>query len=106
MGLALSPGGFFMRLVPINDKIVVRRDEAADKSKAGILLPDTAKEKPRRGKVLALGNGRILDNGSRLEWSIEEGQTVIFGHYAGTEVDVDGEAFLILSESDILAILK
>jgi len=94
-----------MKVVPLNDKIVVKRVESADKTAGGILLPDTAKEKPREGKVLSLGQGKLLDNGKRAPFQVKEGDRVLFTSYAGTEVNVEGEERLIMTEDDILAIL-
>jgi chaperonin GroES len=94
-----------MKVVPLNDKIVVKRVESADKTAGGILLPDTAKEKPREGKILSLGQGKLLDNGKRAPFQVKEGDRVLFTSYAGTEVNVEGEERLIMTEDDILAIL-
>ena len=95
-----------MKVVPLNDKIVVKRVESADKTAGGILLPDTAKEKPREGKVLSLGQGKLLDNGKRAPFQVKEGDRVLFTSYAGTEVTVEGEERLIMTEDDILAVLE
>jgi chaperonin GroES len=92
-----------MKLRPIDDRVVVKVLEAEEKTKGGIVLPDTAKEKPQKGEVVAVGEGKVLDNGKRLPPSLKKGDTVLFGKYAGTEVKVDGEEFMILKESDILA---
>lgn len=94
-----------MKVIPLNDKILVKRLEAEDKTAGGILLPDTAKEKPRQGKVLSLGDGKLLDNGKRAEFQVKEGDRILFGSYAGNEVQVDGEEYLIMSEEDILAVV-
>jgi chaperonin GroES len=94
-----------MRIVPLNDKIVVKRLEAEDKTAGGILLPDTAKEKPRQGKVLSLGDGKLLDNGKRAPFQVKEGDRVLFSSYAGNEVQHDGEDLLIMTEDDILAVI-
>jgi chaperonin GroES len=94
------------KIVPIGDRIVVKLEENEEKTKSGIVLPDTAKEKPQRGKVVAVGSGRLLDNGKKAELEVKEGDTVIFSKYAGTEVKLEGEKYLILSESDVLAIIK
>jgi chaperonin GroES len=94
-----------MKVVPLNDKVVVKRLEAEDKTAGGILLPDTAKEKPKQGKVLSVGDGRLLDNGKRAAFQVKEGDRVLFTSYAGNEVTVDGEEYLIMSEDDILAVL-
>ncbi len=94
------------KIVPIGDRIVVKIEENEERTKSGIVLPDTAKEKPQKGKVVAVGSGRLLDNGKRVELEVKEGDTVVFSKYAGTELKLDGEKYLILSESDVLAILK
>jgi len=94
------------KIVPIGDRIVVKIEENEERTKSGIVLPDTAKEKPQKGKVVAVGSGRLLDNGKRAELEVKEGDTVVFSKYAGTEIKLDGEKYLILSESDVLAILK
>jgi len=94
-----------MKVVPLNDKIVVKRLEAEDKTAGGILLPDNAKEKPRQGKVLSLGDGKLLENGKRASFQVKEGDRVLFSSYAGNEVTVDGEEYLIMSEDDIMAIV-
>ncbi len=94
------------KIVPIGDRIVVKLEENEEKTKSGIVLPDTAKEKPQKGKVVAVGSGRLLDNGKKVELEVKVGDTVVFSKYAGTEIKLDGEKYLILSESDVLAILK
>jgi chaperonin GroES len=94
-----------MKVVPLNDKIVVKRLEAEDKTAGGILLPDTAKEKPRQGKISALGEGKLLDNGKRAAFQVKEGDRVLFSSYAGNEVTIDGEEYLIMTEDDILAVI-
>lgn len=91
---------------PIGDKVLVKRLEAEEKTKGGIVLPETAKEKPKEGKVVSVGEGRLLDNGQRVAFTVKEGDRIIFSSYAGTEVKVGGEEYLILSEEEILAIIK
>lgn len=95
-----------MKLKPIGDRVVVKILEQEEKTKGGIVLPDTAKEKPQQGKVIAIGTGRILDNGQKVPLEIKEGDRVIFAKYAGTEVKIEGEEYLILSERDILAVIE
>jgi chaperonin GroES len=95
-----------MKVVPLNDKIVVKRLEAEEKTAGGIVLPDTAKEKPKQGKVLAKGDGKLLDNGKRASFQVKEGDRVLFTSYAGSEVTVDGEEYLIMTEDDILAVVE
>src|SRR6267378_4122203 len=94
-----------MNVVPLNDKIVVKRLEAEEKTAGGIVLPDTAKEKPKQGKVLSLGDGKLLDNGKRAAFQVKEGDRVLFTSYGGQEVNVDGEEYLILTEDDVLAVI-
>jgi chaperonin GroES len=94
-----------MKVVPLNDKIVVKRLEAEDKTAGGIVLPDSAKEKPKQGKVLSLGDGKLLDNGKRAGFQVKEGDRVLFTSYAGSEVSLDGEEYLIMTEDDVLAVV-
>jgi chaperonin GroES len=90
---------------PLADKVLVQRTAAADISAGGIVLPDSAKEKPAEGQVIALGEGRLLDDGSRTEFTVALGNRVLFTSYAGTEVEWDGQEYLIMSEDDILGII-
>lgn len=90
---------------PLGDRVVIKPMEAEETTKGGIILPDTAKEKPQKGKVLAVGSGRILDNGTRVPVDVREGDTVIFSKYGGTEIKLDGEDYLVVGERDILAVL-
>jgi chaperonin GroES len=92
-------------LRPLGDKVIVRRLEAEERTAGGIMLPDTAKEKPKRGTVLSVGSGRLLETGKRQPLSVKAGDKILFSSYAGTEVKVDGEEIVIMEESDILAIL-
>ena len=94
-----------MTVVPLNDKIVVKRLEAEEKTAGGIVLPDTAKEKPRQGKVISLGQGKQLDNGKRASFQVKEGDRVLFTSYAGNEIALDGVEYLIMTEDDILAVV-
>src|SRR3954451_25496114 len=94
-----------MKVVPLHDKIVVKRLEAEEKTAGGIVLPETAKEKPKQGKVLSIGDGKLLDSGKRAAFQVKEGDRVLFSSYAGNEVTVDGEEYLIMSEDDILAVV-
>ncbi|MFO7245909.1 MAG: co-chaperone GroES [Thermaerobacter sp.] len=91
---------------PLGDRVVVQALEEEEVTQGGIILPDTAKEKPQQGKVLAVGSGRTLDNGQKVPLEVSVGDTVIFSKYAGTEVKIGGEEYLILSERDILAIVE
>jgi len=94
------------KLRPLNDKILIKRMEAEAVTKSGIVLPETAKEKPKRGKVIAVGDGKLLDDGTRAKFQVKKGDDVIFASYAGTEVKIDGEELLVLSEDEVLAILE
>ncbi len=94
-----------LKIVPLNDKIVVERLEADDKSVGGIILPDSAKEKPKQGKVLAVGGGKPLDDGKRAPFQVKVGDRVLFTSYAGSEVTIDGKEYLIVTEDDLLAVV-
>jgi chaperonin GroES len=91
---------------PLGEKVLVRRLEAESKTAGGIVLPDSAKEKPRRGKVEAVGEGRLSDSGERVALAVKKGDEVLFASYGGTEIKLGGEEYLILDESDILAVLE
>jgi len=95
-----------MKVVPLNEKIVVKRLEAEEKTAGGIVLPDSAKEKPKQGRVLSTGDGKLLDNGKRAKFQVHEGDRVLFTSYAGSEVTIDGEELLIMTEDDILAVVE
>jgi chaperonin GroES len=95
-----------MTVIPLNDKILVERVEAEEKTAGGIVLPDTAKEKPKQGKVLSLGEGKVLDNGKRQAFQVKKGDRVLFTSYAGSEIKIEGKEYLIMSEEDILAIVS
>ena len=95
-----------MKLIPLGDKVVLRPLEAEEVTAGGIVLPDAAQEKPRQGKVLSVGDGRLNQDGSRSQHEVTEGDRVLYSQYSGTEVAVDGESLLIMSESDILAIVS
>ena len=92
-----------LKIRPLEDRVVIKEIEAEEKTAGGIVLPDTAKEKPQRGKVVAVGPGKMLDSGERAAIALKEGDEVIFGKYSGTEIKVDGEEIKILRESDVLA---
>ncbi|QPC48208.1 co-chaperone GroES [Mangrovibacillus cuniculi] len=92
-------------LKPLGDRVVIELVETEEKTASGIVLPDSAKEKPQEGKVVAVGTGRVLDNGERVALEVAEGNRIIFSKYAGTEVKYEGNEYLILRESDILAIV-
>jgi chaperonin GroES len=92
-----------MAIRPLDDRVVIERMEAEEKTPGGIVLPDTAKEKPSKGKVVAVGEGRLLESGKRVPLGLKKGDCVLFGKYAGTEVNIDGKEYLIVREADILA---
>jgi chaperonin GroES len=93
-------------LKPIGDRIVVRPKSAEETTKSGIILPDTAKERPQEGEVMAVGTGRIMDDGTVVALSVKVGDTVLFSKYGGTEVKIGGEEYIILREDDVLAVLE
>ena len=95
-----------MKIRPLGDKVLVKRIEAEAMTAGGIVLPDTAKEKPKRGRVQAVGDGKLLDTGERGKLQVKKGDEVLFTSYAGTEVKVEGDELIIMDESDILAILE
>jgi chaperonin GroES len=99
-------GNMKMKLKPLGDRIVVKVVTRDEKTKGGILLPDTAKEKPTEGEVIAVGTGKVLDNGQKQPVEVKVGDRIIFSKYAGTEVTVDGEELVIFSERDVLAIIE
>jgi len=94
------------KLRPLGDKILIKRVEAESKTKSGIVLPDSAKEKPKRGRIISLGDGKRLESGERAPWNVKKGDEVIFTSYAGTEIKIDGEELMIMSEDDILAVVE
>ena len=95
-----------MAVKPLDDRVLVKQSEAEDVTAGGIVLPDTAKEKPQRGTVVAVGPGKLLDSGKRGEMGLRKGDQVFYGKYAGTEVKVDGHEYVILRESDVLAVIE
>jgi chaperonin GroES len=94
-----------MKLRPLQDRILVQRVEEETTTKGGIIIPDTAKEKPAEGKVVAVGNGKLSDDGKRIALEIKEGDRILFGKYAGTEVKIEGEEYLIMREDDVLGVI-
>jgi chaperonin GroES len=94
------------KLRPLGDKILVKRLEAETKTKSGIVLPDSAKEKPKQGTIIAVGEGKRLEDGTRAPLNVKKGDKVLFTSYAGTEVKIDGEELMIMSEDDVLAIVE
>jgi len=95
-----------MKMRPLHDRLLVKRVEGEEKSKGGIIIPDTAKEKPQEGKVVAAGNGRVNDDGKLVPLEVKKGDRVLFGKYSGSEVTIEGEEHLIIREEDVLAILE
>jgi len=95
-----------MKIRPLNDRILVQRLEQEDKTAGGIIIPDSAKEKPAEGKIVAVGNGKLNDNGERVAMDVKVGDTVLFSKYGGTDVKIDGEDYLIMREDDILGIIE
>lgn len=95
-----------MAIRPLGDKILVKRVEAETQTATGIYLPESAKEKPQEAKVIAIGDGKSLDSGKRAEFQVKKGDTVLLGKWGGTEIKIDGEDLLILSEDDVLAVIE
>ncbi|MDE2964734.1 MAG: co-chaperone GroES [Acidobacteriota bacterium] len=94
-----------MKVRPLHDRILIRRIEETENIRGGIIIPDTAKEKPQEGIVVAVGNGKILDDGTRLNLEVKEGDHILFGKYSGTDIKIEGEEYLILREDEVLGIL-
>ena len=94
-----------MAVRPLGDKLLVKQLEAEAKTAGGIVLPDTAKEKPKEGKVIAVGDGKVLDSGEKMPFQVKKGDRVLFSSFAGTEIKVEGEEYLIMSEEDVLAVI-
>ncbi|MBF0481809.1 MAG: co-chaperone GroES [Desulfovibrionaceae bacterium] len=94
-----------MKLKPLNDRVLVKRLEEEEVTKGGIIIPDSAKEKPMRGQIVAAGPGKLAEDGKRAKMSVEKGDTVLFNKYAGTEIKLDGEEYLIMREDDILGVI-
>jgi len=95
-----------MKLQPLNDRIVVKRSEEKEVTKGGIIIPETAKEKPIEGKVLAVGTGKLLDDGSKIPLDVKKGDKILFSKYAGSEIKIEGEDLLIMREDDVLAVVE
>jgi chaperonin GroES len=91
---------------PLHDRIIVRRIEESEQMRGGLYIPDTAKEKPQEGEVIAVGNGKILENGTKTELDVKVGDRILFGKYAGSEVKLEGEEYLILREDDVLGVIE
>jgi chaperonin GroES len=94
-----------MKVRPLHDRLVVRRIEEKETVKGGIIIPDTAKEKPQEGEVLAVGNGKLLENGTKVALDVKVGDRILFGKYTGTDIEIDGKEVLILREDEVLAVL-
>ena len=95
-----------MKIKPLQDRVIVKRIEEEQKTAGGIIIPDSAKEKPQQGKILAVGPGKVLEGGTRVDMTVKEGDLVLFGKYAGSEVKIDGDEVLIMREDDILGIIS
>ena len=95
-----------MKVRPLQDRVLVKRLEEEEKTKGGIIIPDTAKEKPQEGKIIAAGNGKVLDNGTKIELDVKVGDKILFSKYGGTEIKLEGEDYLIMREDDILGIIE
>ncbi|MBI3210031.1 MAG: co-chaperone GroES [Candidatus Solibacter usitatus] len=94
------------KIRPLHDRVIIQRVEEEEKLSSGLIIPDSAKEKPHQGKVIRAGSGRRLDDGTRVEMDVKEGDKILFGKYSGSEVKIDGEEYLILREDEILAVLS
>ncbi len=95
-----------MKLRPLNDRILVKRVEEQEVTKGGIIIPDTAKEKPAEGKVVAVGNGKLGEDGKRIPLELKKGDQILFGKYGGAEINVDGEEYLIMNEGEVLGVIE
>ena len=94
-----------MNVRPLHDRLIIKRVEEKETVKGGIIIPDTAKEKPQEGEVIAAGNGKVLENGTKVAMDVKAGDRVLFGKYSGTDIKIDGQEYLILREDEVLAIL-
>lgn len=95
-----------MKIRPLHDRVIVERIKEEEKTKGGIIIPDSAKEKPQEGKVIAVGAGKILENGNKVALDVKVGDKILFGKYAGTEIKIEGEEFLMMREDDILGVIE
>ena len=95
-----------MKIRPLQDRLIVERVEEEEKTKGGIIIPDTAKEKPAEGKVIAVGNGKVGEDGKRVPLEVKKGNRILFGKYSGTEVKIEGKEYLIMREDDVLGIIE
>ena len=94
-----------MKVRPLHDRLIIKRIEEKETVKGGIIIPDTAKEKPQEGEVIAVGNGKLLDNGTKVPLDVKAGDKILFGKYSGTDIKVDGQEYLILREDEVLAVV-
>jgi chaperonin GroES len=94
-----------MKVRPLHDRLIIKRIEEKETVKGGIIIPDTAKEKPQEGEVIAVGNGKLLDNGTKVPLDVKAGDKILFGKYSGTDIKIDGQEYLILREDEVLAIV-
>jgi chaperonin GroES len=95
-----------MKIRPLHDRVIVQRIDEEEKTKGGIIIPDTAKEKPQEGKVIAVGSGKILENGTKTTLDVKVGDKILFGKYSGSEIKIEGEEFLMMREDDILGVIE
>jgi chaperonin GroES len=95
-----------MKIRPLHDRVIVQRIAEEEVTKGGIIIPDTAKEKPQEGKVIAVGPGKVLDSGTKVAMDVKAGDKVLFGKYSGTEIKIDGEEYLMMREDDILGVVE
>jgi chaperonin GroES len=95
-----------MKIRPLHDRVIVQRIKEEEKTKGGIIIPDTAKEKPQEGKVIAVGPGKVLENGTKVNLDVKVGDKILFGKYSGTEIKIEGEEFLMMREDDILGVIE
>ena len=95
-----------MKIRPLHDRVIVQRLEEEEKTKGGIIIPDSAKEKPQEGKVIAVGPGKVLENGTKTPLDVKVGDKILFGKYSGTEIKIEGEEFLMMREEDILGVIE
>ena len=95
-----------MNVRPLHDRLIVKRFDEEDRTKSGIIIPDTAKEKPQQGEVIAVGNGKVLDDGKKIPLEVKKGDRVLFGKYSGTEIKIEGSDYLMLKEDEILGIVE
>ena len=105
-GSSKKPSSTGIKIQPLGDRVVIRRDESEDKTAGGIVLPDAAQDKPARGKVISVGDGKLLDDGSRSELQVKAGDRVLFSSYAGESIQIGDEEFLLMQEENILAVIE